>query len=103
MPKRALYESLTVLRRFLRTYRLSRETQRQTRKRRVAPFLQKLPYRRLDNAWELHAAAEECLQRRRQARTLSIAEWRLGAQIIGQSTVKGYEPNPRRYIVTNVE
>jgi len=103
-----LLEQIEVLRRFLRTlladcYRLSREAQARTRKRRVSPFVERLCYRRLDNAWELHTVAEVCLQQLRQARALSIAEWHPGDQLIVETTVKGYEPNPRRYIVTDVE
>lgn len=103
-----LLEQIEVLRVFLRTLRAdcnraSRETERHYRKRRVTRFVQELRYRRRSNAWELLAVAEECLRQLRQARALSIAEWRPGDQIIVQTLVKGFNPDPRRYVVTDVD
>jgi type I site-specific restriction endonuclease len=83
--------------------RASRETERHYRKRRVTPFVQELRYRRSSSAWELLAVAEECLRQLRQARALSIAEWRPGDQIIVQTVVKGFDPDLRRYVVTDVD
>jgi hypothetical protein len=103
-----LPEQIETLRAYLRTLRAdcnraSRETERHYRKRRVTPFVQKLRYRRSSNAWELLAIAEECLRQLRQARALSIAEWHPGDQIIVQTDVKGFDPDPRRYVVTDVD
>jgi hypothetical protein len=103
-----LLEQIEALCAYLRTLRAdcdraSRETERLNRKRRVAPFVRQLRYRRSSAAWELLAVAEECLRQLRQARALSIAEWRPGDQIIVQTVVKGSGPDPRRYVVTDVD
>jgi hypothetical protein len=57
----------------------------------------------MDNAWETCDIAEECLRQLRQARALSIADWAPGDQVVVQTVIKGVDPNPRRYVVTDVE
>jgi hypothetical protein len=103
-----LPEQIEVLGAFLRTLRADsqralREAQRNYRKRRITPFVERLRSRRIDHSWELQDVAEECLRQLRQARALSLAEWRPGDQIVVETTVPGYSSNPRRYVVVDVE
>jgi hypothetical protein len=102
-----LLEQIDTMRAFLRTLRADgnramRDLDGNYRKRRVTPFVEKLRHRRIDNAWELRDIAEECLRQLRQARALSIAEWTPGAQIIVETIVKGFPPDPRRCVITDV-
>lgn len=103
-----LPEQIEVLRAFLRTLRADsnraiREAQKNYRKRRVTPFVERLRSQRIDYAWELRDAGEECLRQLRKARALYIAEWRPGDQIIVETVIAGYDSNPRRYVVTDVD
>jgi hypothetical protein len=103
-----LLEQIDVMRDFLRTLRADcnrgmRDFESNYRKRRVTPFVEKLRHRRIDNAWELRDTAEECLRQLRQARALSIAEWTPGDQIMVETSVKGFPPDPRRYVITDVD
>ena len=103
-----LLEQIEVLRAFRRTLRADcnramREAHSTYRKRRVTPFVEKLRYRRTDNAWELRDVADECLRQLRHARAISIAEWSPGDQIVVEVVARGSIPDPRRFVVTDVE
>jgi len=103
-----ILEQIETLRAYLRTLhsdfnRAYREDSAQYRKRRISPFVANLRYRRFTNASELRQVAEECLRQLRQARALSIAEWKPGDQILVEVILKGLPRDPRRYVITDVE
>ena len=103
-----LLEQIDVLRLYLRTLRAdcnraSRDSGRHYRKRRVTPFVESLRYRRSRNAWGMLDIAEECLSELRKARALSIAKWFPGDQVLVETMVQDYPPDPRRVVITGVE
>ena len=83
--------------------RASSEQSKHYRKRRVSPFVENLRYRRTRNAYEMVEVAEECLNRLRHARALSIADYFPGAQVSTHVLLPGHERPIERYVVTDVE
>ena len=101
-----LLEQVDALRAYLRTLRADvnrayREQSLHYRKRRVSPFVEHLRYQRGRSAYELVEVAEECLDRLRHARALTIAEFFPGTQITMDVVLQGYERPQERFVISD--
>ena len=72
-------------------------------KRRTCPFGQQLRSRRFNDASRLLKLAELALAELRHQQALSLAPFQPGDQIRVRTTVKGFDPDPRRYLVLDLE
>ena len=96
------------LRRYIRTLRANynrawREVSAIFRIRKGCPFERALRHRRFEEASELLKLAEKCLAELNHCYALRIAAFRPGDQILVTTTVRGFEPDPRRYLILDVE
>lgn len=103
-----LSKQIDSLRAYLRTAhanynRAYRELSAFSGKRRTCPFEVELRYRRFQDAARLLKLTELCLAELRHQRALRLAPFQPGDQIRVSTTIKGYEPDPRRYLVLDVE
>lgn len=101
-----LTDQIDILRRYLPTARANfnrayRESF--TSRRRDCPFERELRYLRFKDASRLLKLTELCLAELRHQRAFSLAPFRPGDQVHVRTTMKGHEPNPRRYLVFDVE
>ncbi|MCZ7563777.1 MAG: hypothetical protein M5U08_08180 [Burkholderiales bacterium] len=101
-----LTDQIEILRRYLPTARANfnrayRESF--TTRRRDCPFARELQYLRFKQASHLLKLTEACLAELRHQRALSLAPFQPGDPIRVCTTMKGHKPDPRRYLVFDVE
>ena len=82
--------------------RASRELFSTSRIRRGCPLERNLRYQRFTDAYELLQLAEKSLKELDHCYVLRIAGFRPGAHVLVTTTLKGFPPSPRRYIVLDV-
>ena len=101
-------EQRRVLARYLRTLtancnRAYRELLEVSRVRRGCPFERHLRYKRLDDANELLKLGKKCLDEINRCYALRLAPFSPGDQLVVKTTIPGLPPDPRRYLLLNVE
>ena len=95
------------LRGYLRTLRAnynraSRELFETSRIRKGCPLELALRCRRFDDASQLLKLGEKCLAELNHCYALRVAAFRPGDQILVKTTMPGFDPDPRRFIVLDV-
>jgi hypothetical protein len=70
--------------------------------RKGCPFEHQLRHRRFENANDLLKLAEKCLEEINHCYALRLAAFQPGDQLLVKTTLRGFPPNPRRYLVLDV-
>jgi len=82
--------------------RASRDLFSTSRMRRGCPMQLQLKHKRFTGVYELLQLGEHCLKELNHCHALRIAGFRPGDHILVTTILKGFDPSPRRYIVTDV-
>ena len=95
------------LQKYLRTLRADynrawRELSAIFRIRKGCPLEHQLRHRRFEGTAELLKLAEKCLEELNHCYALRLAAFRPGDQLLVKTTICGFPPDPRRYLVLDV-
>lgn len=96
------------LRKYLRTLKANynrayRELSEIFRIRKGCPLERALRHQRFNDASQLLRLGEQCLAELNHCYALRIAPHRPGDQVLVTTTMQGFDPDPRRYLVLDVE
>jgi hypothetical protein len=83
--------------------RACRELFEISRIRKGCPFERALRYRRFEAAVELLEVGKKCVAEINHCYALRLAAFRPGDHLLVETTLRGFPPDPRRYLVLDVE